>query len=96
MRLGQRGDRGVHRTLQLSLQQFRIRLAIWVALDQMIRKLFAFVRGNLLFAATAARLVKNEIARDREQIGRELRVGPVALCVFPNPQEYLLGNVFRL
>src|SRR5437763_1656323 len=51
---------------------------------------------DLGMARTAPQLIENEIARDLEQPGGELRPWLVALRVFPNPHENLLRDVLRI
>jgi len=44
----------------------------------------------------AAHLVKNQIARDLQQPGRELRACHVPACAFPDSNKNLLRDVFHV
>ncbi len=78
------------------MKHFRIRLVFLAIFDHAVAGFFSFVGGDFLFPAAAARFVKNEVASDGEEVGRELGLGLVAFGVFPDAEEYLLGDVFGI
>ena len=86
-------DGGVHRGAELFLEEFGIRPAVGIFRDRGVGVFLTFVRGDFVAAFFPAGLVEDEVPGDREKVGRELRVGPVALRVAPDADEDLLGDV---
>lgn len=95
--LGEGCDRAVHGLLKLLLNGGLIRMVRAIGRDLPVLAAFLlFLKGECRFALTAADFVEYEIASDGEEPGGELCRWLIAGSGFPDPQEHLLSQVFRI